>query len=193
MASEEAPEAEEPDGPYLHVTWPTAEDVLEAGDEYTVEFDYSNGLGSRVDRFKIDLYLVSNSSDSGDCGTWLTSICDKPAIGCKDSMGDYDVEIPEDTPAGSYSIRVGRFEDDYPYDCSDTITIVESGHTSSGSMGGTGGGSGSGSRYSSGGSASGQGSGGSSSSMGGNGHGSGEGYGGSSTLWGGDGSASGSG
>lgn len=37
MASEEAPEAEEPDGPYLHVTWPTAEDVLEAGDEYTIE------------------------------------------------------------------------------------------------------------------------------------------------------------
>lgn len=38
-------------------------------------------------------------------------------------MGDYDVEIPEDAPAGMYSIRVGRFEDDMLYDCSDVFEV----------------------------------------------------------------------
>lgn len=37
MKSSEAPKADEPDGPYLNVTWPKAGDVLEAGGEYTVE------------------------------------------------------------------------------------------------------------------------------------------------------------
>ena len=55
---------------------------------------------------------------TGDCGTFVTSICDKESIGCKDSMGDYDVEIPEGTPSGEYSIRVGRFEDKTLFGCS---------------------------------------------------------------------------
>ena len=40
------------------------------------------------------------------------------------SVGDYDVEIPCNTPAGEYSIRVGRFEDPSLFDCSDPFTVV---------------------------------------------------------------------
>ena len=47
-----------------------------------VQFDYDNGVGSSVDRFAIDLYKAEGS---GDCGTWVASICDKESIGCKDS------------------------------------------------------------------------------------------------------------
>lgn len=39
------------------------------------------------------------------------------------SVGDYDIEIPENTPSGEYSIRVGRFEDKDMYDCSGSFTI----------------------------------------------------------------------
>lgn len=49
----------------------------------TYQFAYDNGLGSSADRFKIDLYYADIGH--GDCGKWLTSICDKPEIGCKDS------------------------------------------------------------------------------------------------------------
>lgn len=47
-----------------------------------VQFDYDNGVGSRVDRFAIDLYYADGQ---GDCGTWVANLCDKPSIGCKDS------------------------------------------------------------------------------------------------------------
>lgn len=53
------------------------------------KFDYDNGMGSTVNRFAIDLYSVGGSGralqSSGDCGTYVTSICDKSSIGCKDS------------------------------------------------------------------------------------------------------------
>lgn len=48
----------------------------------SLQFDYNDGMGITYGRFKIDLYSVGGS---GDCGTWVTSICDKPTIGCKDS------------------------------------------------------------------------------------------------------------
>ena len=48
-----------------------------------LQFDYDNGVGSKVDRFSIDLYKADGGS--GDCGTYVTSICDKESIGCKDS------------------------------------------------------------------------------------------------------------
>lgn len=46
-----------------------------------------------MNRFAIDLYMVGGS---GDCGTYVTSICDKESIGCKDSR----------TYAGSLSIAL---------------------------------------------------------------------------------------
>lgn len=39
-------------------------------------------------------------------------------------MGDYDVEIPEDTEDGEYKVRVGLFENDELYGCSGTFEIV---------------------------------------------------------------------
>lgn len=48
----------------------------------TMQFNYNNGLGSSVSRFMIDLY---EAEGSGDCGSWQTSICDKPDVGCKDT------------------------------------------------------------------------------------------------------------
>lgn len=39
-------------------------------------------------------------------------------------MGDYDVEIPEDTDSGTYKIRVGRFEDDDLFGCSGAFEIM---------------------------------------------------------------------
>eukprot|EP00904_Undaria_pinnatifida_P003642 jgi/Undpi1/13279/HiC_scaffold_8.g02941.m1 len=110
------------DEAFLVVTAPEAGNMAYAGDEYTVEFDYDNGVGSSTDRFSIDLYM--DDGGDGDCGTYVTSICDKPTIGCKDSQGDYDVTIPEDTVAGEYSIRVGRFEDESLFGCSGTFEVI---------------------------------------------------------------------
>lgn len=44
------------------------------------------------------------------------------------TVGDYDVDIPEDTESGMYKIRVGRFEDEALFGCSDTFEIVGSDH-----------------------------------------------------------------
>ncbi|CAM9205054.1 unnamed protein product [Ectocarpus sp. 12 AP-2014] len=120
IASTDAPDATDM-GAYVTVTSPSAGDTAMAGGEYTVEFDYDNGLGSPVGRFALDLYM---SGGSGDCGTYVTTICDKPTIGCKDSQGDYDVMIPSGTESGMYSIRVGAFEDDDVFGCSDSFEIV---------------------------------------------------------------------
>ncbi|CAM9888516.1 unnamed protein product, partial [Laminaria digitata] len=124
IGSEEAPKVGDSDGPTIKVTSPAEGDMAEACHEYTIEFDYDNGVGSSVDRFSIDLYKAEGS---GDCGTYVTSICDKPSIGCKDSVGDYDVEIPCDTESGEYKVRVGRFEDDSLYACSGAFEIVSKG------------------------------------------------------------------
>ena len=48
-----------------------------------MQFDYDNGFGERVGRFRIDLYKAQDGA--GDCGLWVTSICDKPERGCHDS------------------------------------------------------------------------------------------------------------
>lgn len=83
LASSEAPMVGDEDGPYLIVTSPSEGDVAMAGNEYTVEWEYDNGVGDKTDRFAIDLYKADGGS--GDCGTYYTTLCDKPSIGCKDS------------------------------------------------------------------------------------------------------------
>lgn len=40
------------------------------------------------------------------------------------TAGDYDVEIPEATPSGMYSIRVGKFSDDKVYGCSGVFEVI---------------------------------------------------------------------
>ncbi|CAM9425643.1 unnamed protein product, partial [Laminaria digitata] len=125
VASDEAPSVGDANGPSLFVISPEDGDMALAGGEYTVEFDYDNGFGSKVDRFSIDLY--SADGGSGDCGTYVTSICDKPSIGCKDSAGDYNVIIPEDTVSGLYQIRVGLYENMELFGCSGSFAVVSEG------------------------------------------------------------------
>lgn len=48
--------------------------------DYYLEYD--NGFGSTVGRFKIDLY---KSEGSGDRGSKMTTICNKPNVGCRDT------------------------------------------------------------------------------------------------------------
>ncbi|CAM9522242.1 unnamed protein product [Ectocarpus fasciculatus] len=121
VASESAPTAGEV-GYSLTVTSPSDGDTAMAGDVYTVEWDFEDGLGSSTGRFALDLY--SYGTGAGDCGTYVTTLCDKSTIGCPDSQGDYDVEIPSDTAPGMYSIRVGVFADDMMFDCSEAFDIV---------------------------------------------------------------------
>eukprot|EP00752_Nemacystus_decipiens_P003640 g3354.t2 len=105
------------DGYFLDVTTPSAGDLAMAGSEYTIEWDYMNGRGSSLDRFSILLYPANCE------GGMVANLCDKPTIGCKDSSGDYDVEIPEDTPSGMYSIRVSPFADDELFGCSEPFEV----------------------------------------------------------------------
>ncbi|CAN0190946.1 unnamed protein product [Pylaiella littoralis] len=129
LPSEDAPDPAEATGPHIMVTSPASGDSAMAGEEYTVEFVYDDGFGSQVGRFAIDLY---SSTGTGECGTYMYTICDKPTIGCRDTSGDYDVIIPEGTPSGMYSIRVGVFEEPEVFDCSDDFEVV--GDTADGSM-----------------------------------------------------------
>ena len=107
----------------LNVTSPVDGDVAIAGEQYTVEWEYLNGVGSSSDRFDIDLY--SATGKSGQCGTYEEALCFKSTIGCRDSSGDYLITIPSDVTPGAYRIRVGRFDDESIYDCSGVFTVVD--------------------------------------------------------------------
>lgn len=47
------------------------------------QWNYENRFGTSSGRFKIDLYLAEGLG--GDCGQWVSSICNKPDIGCMDT------------------------------------------------------------------------------------------------------------
>ncbi|CAM9687168.1 unnamed protein product [Ectocarpus sp. 8 AP-2014] len=121
VASADVLEFGEPGGPTMEVVAPEANALAVAGETYTVEFDYDNGFGEQLGRFKIDLYKAEGN---GDCGSWVTSVCDKPDMGCRDSEGDYDVVIPADSEEGMYKVRVGLFGDDSIYACSPSFEIT---------------------------------------------------------------------
>ncbi|CAM9650948.1 unnamed protein product [Pylaiella littoralis] len=123
MSSADAPAAGEPGGPTVEVLAPDANSMALAGEMYTVEFGYDNGFGVSMGRFNIDLY---EAQGPGDCGAYVTSICDKPGMGCHDTQGDYDIVIPQDTAVGMYKIRVGLFGADDVYGCSEAFEVVRS-------------------------------------------------------------------
>lgn len=110
----------------LNVTAPVDGDVAFIGDSYDVEFDYDNGVGSSTDRFDIDLWMVDGP---GDCGTYVSPLCDKWMLGCRDSGGSHGISIPMDTDPGFYRIRVARFEDESVFDCSGVFEVVEGGYS----------------------------------------------------------------
>lgn len=107
----------------LNITAPVDGDVAFVGHEYTVQWDYLNGVGSSADRFDIDLYRATGKS--GQCGTYAEALCEKSMIGCRDSDGAYLIQIPPDATPDRYRIRVGRFEDESIYDCSGVFAIVD--------------------------------------------------------------------
>lgn len=119
LAEEEV--TEDPDKYFLNVTAPADGDEAVAGHMYDVEFTYKNGVGSTTDRFDIDLFTID---ENGDCGTYVTSLCDKWMVGCKDSNGSHRVTIPVDTDLGFYRIRVARFENPSLFDCSGVFEVV---------------------------------------------------------------------
>ncbi|CAM9529614.1 unnamed protein product, partial [Pylaiella littoralis] len=106
---------------YLEVFSPTYHDIALIGEEYTVQFDYNNGVGSSTDRFSVDLYKAIGP---GDCGEYSAPLCHDLLNGCKDSTGDIDIYIPINTTPGEYKIRVGRFEDRDMFDCSDIFYVM---------------------------------------------------------------------
>lgn len=115
---EDIPETNE----YSLITALIEGDVLMAGYDYALTWDYLNGVGSSADRFDIDLYSANGTS--GQCGTYVTPLCEKSEIGCRDSDGNYSVTIPHNVTTGDHRIRVGRFEDESIFDCSGIISIA---------------------------------------------------------------------
>lgn len=86
-------------------------------------WEYLNGVGSSADRFDIDLYKVNGTS--GQCGAYVTPLCERSEIGCRDSDGNCSVAIPHNVMKGDHHrIHVGRFEDESILDCSGIISIV---------------------------------------------------------------------
>lgn len=106
----------------LNITAPVEGDVTVAGHDYAVTWDYFNGVGSSADRFDVD--LNSENGTSGQYGTYVTPLCEKSEIRCRDSDGNYSVTIPHNVTTGDHRIRVGRFEDESIFDCSGIISIV---------------------------------------------------------------------
>ena len=70
------------------------------------QFDYDNGFGDRVGRFKIDLYI---SGGDGDCGTWVTSVCDKPERGCHDTRESLSLSLYLSLSLSDASTRAAIF------------------------------------------------------------------------------------
>ncbi|CAM9883384.1 unnamed protein product [Scytosiphon promiscuus] len=125
VASADAAGPGEPGGPTMEVVAPSAGSLAFAGEVYTVEFDYDNGFGQQLGRFKIDLHKAEGD---GDCGEWVESICDQPHMGCLDSPeGDYDILIPAHSEAGEYKIRIGVFGNDSVYACSPSFEVMPAG------------------------------------------------------------------
>ncbi|CBJ28263.1 EsV-1-163 [Ectocarpus siliculosus] len=110
-------------GAYKGLTFisPETGDLAYVGQEYTVQFDYFSEVDSRVGRFNIELY---EDNGLGGCnGEFVSTLCDKPDIGCKDSQGDYDI-IMADVPTGECKIHISRFEDTATYGCSGIFFVV---------------------------------------------------------------------
>ncbi|CAM9225437.1 unnamed protein product [Ascophyllum nodosum] len=137
LPSAETTTVGEVDEPTLVVISPMYGDMAVACMEYTVEWDYDDGFGSATSHFSIDLFEADGLAD---CGTFYAALCHHESVGCMDSQGDYDIAIPCDVNTGEYKIRVGVFDDDSTFDCSDTFTIIvgSTGTTSSMTFGGEG-------------------------------------------------------
>lgn len=99
----------------------------EAGELFTTSFSYSASGGTTGDlnSFEIELRSHDSVSATAGCGeTVFASLCTREGGVCMDSDGSYDVQIPEDTPAGKYSIKVMLAEDNMVWACTDAFNVT---------------------------------------------------------------------
>eukprot|EP00752_Nemacystus_decipiens_P005724 g5181.t1 len=104
----------------------------QAGQDFSTAFSYSGSGGTTGDLTAFDIELRSHSSETATtgCGEELfASLCteeldDDTALVCMDSDGSYDVQIPDDAPAGMYSIKVMLSEDKTVWGCTDAFEVT---------------------------------------------------------------------
>ncbi|CAM9568664.1 unnamed protein product, partial [Hapterophycus canaliculatus] len=99
----------------------------EAGELFTTSFSYSASGGTTGDLTSFDIELRSHASASATTGcgeTVFASLCTRDGGVCMDSDGSYDVQIPEDAPAGKYSIKVMLSEDSMVWACTDAFNVT---------------------------------------------------------------------
>lgn len=95
-----------------------------------------------MNAFDIELRSHDSSSSSSaatGCGdTMFASLCTRDEVlssssssagndegyVCLDSQGNYDVQVPEDTPAGMYSLKVMLAEDNTVFGCTDAFEVT---------------------------------------------------------------------
>lgn len=109
----------------------TPSNSKEVGEEFTVEWSYSASGGTTGDLYSFAITLRDCGSDGSDCssgsacGSEYVSLCVLDGGVCMDSDGSYDVQIPEDAPAGKYGIRVSLTEDTTVFSCTDAFDVTE--------------------------------------------------------------------
>lgn len=116
-------------------TTPDAE--LELGQDFTVEWTYSDGVVTDprttgdISTFEIDLELCGNGADTCQCvggaRDSLVSLCPE-GTGCVDSDGSFDLTVPSVLTASSsdfYLVRVSLASDAAVFACAPGLQLVE--------------------------------------------------------------------
>lgn len=112
------------------ITVVTPSETLEAGAEFTVEWEYADSGGTTGDlnAFTIELHYCgddgSSCSGTDACGTEYVALCER-ADGCMDSDGSYNVQLPEDAAAGQYAVKVGLAADTAVFSCSEAFDVSD--------------------------------------------------------------------
>eukprot|EP00903_Cladosiphon_okamuranus_P009971 g9457.t1 len=104
----------------------------EAGQDFSTAFSYSGSGGTTGDLIAYDIELRTHSSDTATTGCGedvFASLCteevaEDASLVCMDSDGSYDVQIPDDAPAGKYSIKIMLSEDNTVWGCTDAFDVT---------------------------------------------------------------------
>ncbi|CAM9760220.1 unnamed protein product, partial [Scytosiphon promiscuus] len=99
----------------------------EAGELFTTTFSYSASGGTTGDLTSFDIELRSHDDASATTGcgeTVFASLCTRDDGVCMDSDGAYDVQIPEDAPAGAYSMKVMLTDDSAVWACTNAFNVT---------------------------------------------------------------------
>lgn len=102
---------------------------IEAGQNFTVEWDYAASEGTTGDLFSFDIDLRSYSNEtSGNnssfgCGSHYISLCGSTRS-CIDSDGRYDLQLPTEVEPGEYVMRVGLAANASIFGCSESFGVL---------------------------------------------------------------------